>query len=72
MAPIFTKRPSIEEVAAAAATSVSSVFRDVRKGLLRKLRDQSGRVSFDADQAGEYAEKRLAMKAAASALRREA
>ena len=68
----FNERPSIERLAAEARTSVSSVVRDIRKGLLNKLRDQSGRVSFDPSQAADYVAKRRAVRAAAEALRRDA
>ena len=64
----FNERPSIERLAAEARTSVSSVVRDIRKGLLNKLRDQGGRVSFDPHQAAEYVAKRRAKKAAQRAL----
>ena len=68
MSELFNTRPSIEQLAAEAGTSVSSVIRDIRKGLLTKLRDQAGRVSFDPDQAADYVAKRRAKKAAQRAL----
>ncbi len=68
----FNERPSIERLAAEARTSVSSVVRDIRKGLLTKLRDQTGRVSFDPSQAADDVAKRRAVRAAAEALRRDA
>lgn len=72
MNEMFNTRPSIEPLAAEAGTSVSSVVRDIRKGLLNKLRDEAGRVSFDPDEAADYVAKRRAMKAAAEALRGDA
>jgi len=71
MSNLFNTRPSIEQLAAEAGTSVSSVIRDIKKGLLSKLRDETGRVSFDPDQAADYVEKRRAMRAASEALRRD-
>jgi predicted site-specific integrase-resolvase len=68
MTELFNTRPTIEQLAAEAGTSVSSVVRDIKKGLLTKLRDQAGRVSFDADQASDYVAKRRAKKAAQRAL----
>jgi hypothetical protein len=65
---LFNERPSIERLAAEAGTSVSSVVRDIRKGLLTKLRDQTGRVSFDPGEAADYVAKRRAKKAAQRAL----
>ena len=68
MSDIFNERPSIERLAAEAGTSVSSVIRDIKKGLLTKFRDQAGRVSFDLNQAADYVAKRRAKKAAQRAL----
>ena len=68
MSELFNERPSIERLAAEAGTSVSSVIRDIKKGLLSKLRDEAGRVSFDPNQAAEYVAKRRAKKAAQRAL----
>jgi hypothetical protein len=68
MNEIFNARPSIERLAAEAGTSVSSVVRDVRKGVLTKLRDEAGRVSFDPEEAADYVAKRRAKKAAQRAL----
>jgi len=66
----FTKCPSIAEVAAAAQTSVSSVIRDVRKGLLKKLQDASRRISFDPEAAAAYVDDRLTLRAVTARLRR--
>ena len=68
MSELFNTRPSIEQLAAQAGTSVSSVIRDIRKGLLTKLRDEAGRVSFDPGEAADYVAKRRAKKAAQRAL----
>ena len=68
MSELFNTRPSIERLAAEAGTSVSSVIRDIKKGLLSKLRDEAGRVSFDPGQAADYVAKRRAKKAAQRAL----
>jgi hypothetical protein len=68
MSQLFDTRPSIERVAAEAGTSVSSVIRDIRKGVLTKLKDQAGRISFDPDEAADYIAKRRAKKAAQRAL----
>jgi hypothetical protein len=68
MNELFNTRPSIEQLAAEAGTSVSSVVRDIKKGLLTKLRDPAGRVSFDPEQASDYVTKRRAKKAAQRAL----
>jgi gas vesicle protein len=68
MNELFSTRPSIEQLAAEAGTSVSSVVRDIKKGLLTKLKDQAGRISFDVGQATDYVAKRRAKKAAQRAL----
>lgn len=68
MSQIFNTRPSIERLAAEAETSVSSVVRDIRKGVLTKLRDQAGRVTFDPEEAADYVARRRAKKAAQRAL----
>jgi hypothetical protein len=72
MSELFNTRPSIERLAAEAGTSVSSVIRDIKKGLLCKLRNETGRVSFDPAQAADYVAKRRAMRVASEALRRDA
>jgi hypothetical protein len=68
MSQIFNARPSIERLAAEAGTSVSSVVRDIRKGVPNKLRDQAGRVTFVPQEAADYVAKRRAKKAAQRAL----